>query len=306
MIKNKYQNIPDFRQIRTFLAVAEAMSFRGAAEKLHIAQPALSRQIAQLEESIGCALFDRSKRRIQLTRAGQYLYQALPKTLDLLYDTLELTHKVAMGQYVKLRFGYSSAAMSSFLPDILKTLHETISGCEFRFSENTSDELIGDVIAGRLDAAFILYRPNNPLLKTIPIKADRTGLILPEHHPLAEKRIVDLEDLQEETLILFPRKTNPVMYDEIIFYCKQAGFSPHAIIETAPRSTAIGLVAAGQGIATIADSLKHTCVRGTTYRPLQQPTPMINYSCIVRKDTVGVWLDFLVDYIHEHLFDDKV
>lgn len=283
------------------MTIAEELSFRKAADKLHIAQPALSRQIAQLEEALECQLFDRQKRRIRLTAAGEFLYYKLPKLINQLHETAHQTQKIATGKSAILKFGYSSAAMSCFLPSVIQEIQNNIEDCEFKFVEETSDELIGGVISERLDAAFILYRPDNPLLRTIPIRADQTGIILPDTHPLTRKKRVALKELKNEIFILFPRITNPVMYDEIISYCHQAGFSPKAIIETAPRSTAIGLVAAGQGIATIAASLKHTCVKGTTFRPLVQPGPMINYSCITTFDRSGQWLDVLNKYIQREL-----
>lgn len=301
MISNSYQFRFELRHLRTFMAISEELSFRKAADKLHIAQPALSRQIAQLEEALECQLFDRQKRRIRLTAAGEFLYHKLPKLINQLHETTHQAHNIATGQSAILKFGYSSAAMSCFLPSVIQEIQKNLDDCEFKFSEETSDELISGVISERLDAAFILYRPDNPLLRTVPIKADQTGVILPDGHPLTRKKRVAIKELKNETLILFPRTTNPVMYDEIISYCHLAGFSPKAIIETAPRSTAIGLVAAGQGIATIAQSLNHTCVRGTTFRPLVQPAPMINYSCITSSLRTGKWLDVLNKFIKNNL-----
>lgn len=283
------------------MAIVEERGFRKASVKLHIAQPALSRKIAQLEDAVGCLLFNREKRQITLTPAGEYLYRKLPMALGQLAEAVHETQLVATGRAASLRFGFSSAAMSAFLPAIIRHIQTNLAHCEFSFVEATSDELIGGVVSNRLDAAFILYRPNHDLLHTIPIKSDRTGLILPDDHPLTRRKRIAIKDLENERLILFPRKTNPVMYDDIIACCQQAGFSPTNIIETAPRSTAIGLVAAGQGIATIAESLKHTCVTGTTFRPLVQPAPVINYSCIVRKETEGEWLFLLRRYIRERL-----
>lgn len=301
MMPNSYQFGFELRHLRSFMAIAQALSFRKAAEKLHVAQPALSRQMAQLEEAIGYPLFDRQKRRIKLTAAGVLFYDKLPKLFNELAETIHQVQQVASGQSVTLKLGYSSAAMSCFVPSIIQEIQSNIEDCEFRFVEETSDELIDGVISERLDAAFILCRPDNVLLRTVPIKADQTGVVLPDAHPLAKKKRVALQALKDETLILYPRVTNPIMYDEIISCCHQAGFSPKAIIETAPRSTAIGLVAAGQGVATIAASLKHTCVKGTTFRPLVQPAPMINYSCITRADRTGKWLDVLISFIQREL-----
>lgn len=301
MIPNLYQFNFDLRHLRSFFVIAQSLSFRKAAEQLHIAQPALSRQIAQLEEALTCQLFDRQKRQIKLTDAGQFLFDSLPSFFENLHNISDRTTAIANGKVNKLRFGFSSAAMSSFLPSIIKLLHEQLDDCEFEFVEKTSDELIQAVIAENLDAAFILHRPDNLLLNTIPIKAGNAGVVLSESHPLTKKPEVEFSDLTDETLILFPRKTNPSMYDSIISHCQKAGFSPKKIIETAPRSTAIALVAAGQGIATIAESLKNTCVNGTTYRPLKQPAPMINYSCITQVERSGRWLDVLNNFIRTEL-----
>lgn len=301
MMPARYHLKYDLRQLRAFLAIAERLSFRRAAEDLHIAQPALSRQIAQLETALECKLFNREKQRIRLTAAGEYLYRELPAILDKLQATTAQALKVASGQTVSLRIGYSGAAMSSFLPAVIRQIRQELSDCEFEFVEETSDKLIEGVISRRLDAAFILYRPENPLLKTLPIRSEPVGLILPDDHPLAKRKKVPLKALKDETLILFPRSMNPVMYDEIIAACQDAGFSPREIREVAPRSIAIGLVAAGAGVATIASSLQHTCVKGTCYRPLASPAPRIRFSCITRAGQTGEWLDLLNDIIRRDL-----
>ncbi|MEX2516747.1 MAG: LysR family transcriptional regulator [Gammaproteobacteria bacterium] len=291
----------DLRQLRSFLVIAERLSFRRAAEELHIAQPALSRQIAQLESALGYKLFSREKRRTSLTHAGNHLLKELPPVLEKLQQTLEQTGKVAAGHTVSLKLGYSGAAMSSFLPIIVRKIHGQLSNCDFDFVEETSDKLIEGVISSRLDAGFILYRPENPLLNVQPIRSEPVGVILPDNHSLASRKQVPLGKLKNETLIMFPRRMNPVLYDEIIAACHKAGFSPKAIREVAPRSVAIGLVAAGAGIATIASSLQHTCVRGTCYKPLAPPAPSICFSCITRTGQSGEWVNLLSEIIQREL-----
>lgn len=296
-----YQSKFGLRHLRSFMVIADQLSFRKAASLLHIAQPALSRQISQLESSLECELFDRQKRQIQLTEAGAFLYKKTPALFDQLQNILEQTHNVGSGRISSLRFGYSGAAMSSFLPAVIREIRNTLDQCEFHFFEKTSDQLILDVLHEKIDAAFILYHPENPLLNLIPIRSERMGIILPDGHPLTSKKEVSLKELKNETLILFPRKMNPIMYDEIIAHCHRAGFSPREIRETAPRSTAIGLVAAGEGVATIAESYAHTCVRGTVYRPLKQPGPMIQFCCITHAERDGEWLNILKNIIQRDL-----
>lgn len=298
---NIYHKNYELRQLRAFITIAEKLSFRAAAEEMHIAQPALSRRIAQLESALGCRLFNRGKRRTRLTPAGEYLLGELPAILAKLHQAAEQTGKVAAGYTVSLKLGYTAAAMSSFLPIVVRKMHQELGECEFEFTEETSDRLMAGVIAGRLDAGFILYRPENPLLNVQPIRSEPIGVILPDDHPLAALEEVPLEKLNSETLILFPRTMNPAMYDEIIASCHQAGFSPKGIREVAPRSIAIGLVAAGAGIATIAASLRHTCVGGTCYRPLTPPAPQIHFSCITGVNREGEWLTLLNDIIRQEL-----
>lgn len=106
-------------------------------------------------------------------------------------------------------------------------------------------------------------------------------------------------------LQFFPRSSNPVMYDDILGYCHNAGFSPKGIIETAPRSTAIGLVNARQGVATIAESLKQSRITGTAYRPLKGKGPKFDYSAITHKDVSGRWIELLKIYIADALSVNK-
>lgn len=294
---SRYQLAYQLRHLATFQTIAEEQSFRRAAERLHIAQPALSRQIAQLEEALECSLFHREARRIRLTKAGEFLYRESVKTLQSLESIADQTRNVAQGRTALLRLGYSSAAMSSFLPSVIRSIRSGLEQADFSFVEKTSDHLIAAVIRGQLDAAFILHRPENPLLRMIPIRSEPVGIILPDNHPLAAHDSLSLESLRDETFILFPRQTNPVMYDEILAACREQGFSPTRVREVAPRSIAVGLVAAGAGIATIADSLQHSCVNGTCYRPLTEPGPRIRFSCITALETGGEWLDLLGDIL---------
>lgn len=296
-----YQFKYELRHLRTFLVIADLLSFRKAAEQLHIAQPALTRQIQQLEEALDCILFDRKKRSIKLTEAGQNFYEKLPLLFDQLEALTEQTRKIASGEISALRIGFSGAAMSSFLPSIIKEMRKSLEHCEFDFVEKTSDQQILDIKNDKLDAAFILFHPDDSELNVIPIRPEKIGLVLPEDHPLTAKKTVSLKALEKEKIILFPRHMNPVMYDEIIAHCHKAGFSPNVVREAAPRANAVCLVAANEGIATIAESYAHSCVQGTTYRPIKQPGPMIRFSCVVKAERDEEWLRVLKNIIKNKL-----
>lgn len=296
-MSERYRFNFELRHLRSFLVIAEQLSFRKAAEQLHIAQPALTRQIQQLEEALSCQLFDRKERRIKLTKAGENLYQEIPSVLKQLTSISERTRKISTGEVSALRIGYSGAAMSSFLPEIISGLREMLEQCELDFFEKTSDQQLLDIKNDNLDIAFLLFQPDDKSVINIPIRPEKIGLVLANSHPLTSKKNITLSDLKKEKIILFPRHMNPIMYDEIIAHCHQAGFSPNIIKEAAPRSNAIGLVAAGIGIATIAESYAHSCVKGTTYRPIKQPGPMIDFCCVVKAGREEVWLKSLKQLI---------
>ena len=286
LIARSYQFKYDLKQLRSFLAVAEKLSFRGAAESLFISQPALSKHIAQLETALDCKLFVRDKNKVLLTKAGEALYSNLPTVLEQLYQTTSLL-TVEDIQEQTIKIGYTCAAMASFFPHLIRDVRQELPACEFEFSEAMTDKLIDDVSQQQLDGAFIMSRPDEPQLKCLDIRPEPLGLMVPDNHFLASLNVVLLSALAKETLILFPRKMNPMLYDEIIGHCEAAGFVPRKIIEAQSGHAAIGFVAAGAGIAFIARSMATACLKGTCFKPLSPPVPQIHYSFITHQRARG-------------------
>ncbi len=300
LIARSYQFKFDLKQLRSFLAVAEKLSFRGAAEAVFISQPALSKHIAQLEAALDCQLFVRDKNSVVLTKAGEALYATLPMVLEQLHQTTSLL-KTQDNSADAIKIGYTCAAMASFFPRLIRDIRQELPTYEFEFSEAMTDKLISDVIEHNLDGAFIMSRPEDPQLHRLDIRPEPLGLMVPDNHFLAAINVVPLSALAKEALILFPRKMNPMLYDEIISHCQGAGFQPHKIIEAQSGHAAIGFVAAGAGIAFIARSMATACLKGTCFRPLSPPLPQIHYSFITHHRAAGLWLSVFEQQIHETL-----
>ena len=300
LIARSYQFKFDLKQLRSFLAVAEKLSFRGAAEALFISQPALSKHIAQLEAALDCQLFVRDKNTVVLTKAGEALYATLPMVLEQLHQTTSIL-RTRDNKTDTIKIGYTCAAMASFFPGLIRDIRQELPTCEFEFSEAMTDKLIGDVIERNLDGAFIMSRPEDPQLNRIDIRPEPLGLMVPDNHFLAAMNVVPLSALAKEVLILFPRIMNPMLYDEIIRHCGAAGFQPQKIIEAQSGHAAIGFVAAGAGIAFIADSMATACLKGTCFRPLSPPSPQIHYSFISHQRAGGKWLSVFEQQIQETL-----
>lgn len=302
LIARRYQFKYDLKQLRSFLAVAEKLSFRGAAEALFISQPALSKHIAKLEEALDCILFIREKNKVFLTPAGAELYKDLPRLLEALHQS---TSSLREKSEQTIKIGYTCAAMASFFPTLIRKIRQELPNYEFDFTEAVSNKLIDDVIQQQLDGAFIMSRPHESSLKRQDIRAESLGLMVPDNHFLARKKVVQLSALAKETLILFPKEMNPMLYDTIIRHCQAAGFIPSKIIEAQSGHAAIGFVAAGAGIAFIARSMATACLNGTCFRPLNSPAPKIHYSFITHQSNQNNWLNVFEQQIYETLSPER-
>lgn len=263
----RYQHGPELRHLYTFLAVAERLSFRQAAEALHVAQPAISRTIRELEQRIDATLFDRDRGGVRLTPAGQVLFDELPTRLQAIDTLLDRTRAEAQTQ--PFRLGYSPAASETYVQPWLAQRSTTQ---RVVFHEGRSSELVASLRAGDLDACIVLYAPEDATgILITDLGREPLGVCLPSAHPLAATDTVTLSDLATTPLILFERGLNPPLYDRIITACTQAGYTPTIAHEVSPRSTAIMLVLAGEGLCTLTESLAPLCVPGTTWRPIHPP-----------------------------------
>jgi DNA-binding transcriptional LysR family regulator len=271
----------EFRHLRSFQAVADHLNFHRAAAALHLTQPALSRQIKQLEEAVGCPLFLRDTKSVQLTAAGSYLQRHAAALLDSASRLLKETREAAEGKRGTLALGYTEAVMASFLPEVLRNLRTGQPGLALHLDQGHSERLEREVALGRLDAALVSLPPVAKGLHCTPIASEAIGAVLPDRHPHARsKRPLSLAALAEEPFILFPYRDNPRLYTDILAACSQSGFTPRNIVEADTRILAVNMVAAGLGIALLSEHLAHYCGKGTVFKSLKPPRPRIQFYLI--------------------------
>lgn len=270
----------ELRQLKSFLTVAETLNFHRAAQRLSISQPALTRQIQQLEDSLNAQLFTRDKRRVELTPSGSYL-QRRGTELIAFADRIkgEVRQAWKAGEET-LSLGYTEAIMASFLPGVLGKLKQAHPSANLRLSSGHSDFLEREVATGRLDAALVSLPSDRPELDCTEVATERMGLVLPEDHPLARQKQVSLKSFREETFILFSYADNPRLYTDILLACQQSGFTPRHIEESDSRILAVNMVVAGLGVALLSEKLAHYCREGAVFRPLTQPRPHIHFYLI--------------------------
>jgi len=263
-----YQKGLELHHLQSFMAVAHELSFRRAAQELHLAQPALSRHIQQLEHIVGYRLFDRDTRGTRLTEPGLALADGLKPVLAELGQTLRRAEEAAEGRRGRLRVVYSIAAISSYLPEVLQAFRQRRPEVRLELQELESAEQHAAVLAGRVDCAFtIMEPPARPELKVIPLFREQIGVVVPRDHAAARLERVKPQMLAGLDYISFPRHFNPRLYDSVLAFFHREDFNPALGPVAINRINAMGQVITGSGFTTINAASAHLGGPGTAFRP---------------------------------------
>jgi DNA-binding transcriptional LysR family regulator len=272
------------RRLRYFIAVAEEMHFGRAARRLNVAQPALSRQIAQLEAALAAPLFDRARSQIKMTQAAEVL---LPYAKDILrrIDQAALAaRRAAQGGTGLLNIGFVGSATYSILPDILKAYRSAYPKVEVMLHAMNTSELRQALVERGIDAAFARPSIRDSEIVNETILTEPLIVALPDDDPLAKEASVPLDALRQRAFVLYPRHPRPSFADRIIDICKASGFVPAVAQETMELQTALGLVAVGVGVSLVPASVERSHRHGVAYRPLASPAPTTDLSLSFRRD----------------------
>lgn len=269
----EYQFPFELRHLIYFREVARHLHFRKAAESLAIAQPALSRQVAQLEQALGTRLLNRSSRRVELTPAGAALVERIEPVLSTLSRFPAELAAVAEGRVGRLRVGFTGLAMATVLPDIVREFHRGFPGIRLELSESPSSAQLAALQAGEIDCGFFHPDAPSPGIETKLLLRERNGVLLPADHPLRDKRSLRLRDLDATPFVLFPRAHNPGYYDRILAAFAASGVAPRIAEEVWPKSNSVGLVRAGVGATFSCPSEARHLMEGVVFRKLTGPAP---------------------------------
>jgi DNA-binding transcriptional LysR family regulator len=257
----------DARLWRAFTAVAEELHYGRAAERLHITQPALSRQIRDLERALGVTLFDRTSRRVALSRAGQALLGQARRALAESDRAVRLARLAAHGDWGELTIAVLPAASLALLPAIIRAYRDSHPAIGVTITERFDDEQLAALTAGRIDAGFLRTAAAPPGIRLETLLTEPVLAGLPADHRLARHDRLALSELAGEPFVFFPRHRSVLAYDEFIASCRAAGFSP-AIVQEASGIAALGLVAAGLGVTVVAASYRALSLEGVRFVPV--------------------------------------
>ncbi|MEX0291527.1 MAG: LysR family transcriptional regulator [Flavobacteriaceae bacterium] len=247
----------ELRHYHYFLAVAEELHFRKAAEKLFISQPGLSRQIKQMEAILDTPLFIRSKKRVSLTTAGKYL----KGEVEFIFNHLDLTKKqlklIAQGSLGELRIGFLGSAMQGVIPDLLLALNKNAPGINTSLEELSNNAQINAILKDKLDIAFVRLARVPTALAIREVFEDTFSMVLPEDHSIDNTNFRGMHQFSEEQFILFSQEYSPLYYDTVMSICEDGGFTPKVSHKSVHAQTIFKLVENKLGIAIVPTALQH-------------------------------------------------
>ena len=247
----------DLRHLRYFQAVAEELSFSRAARRLRVAQPALSRAVKQLEHALGVEVLERTRHHVRLTPAGKVLLRETTSLLQHIEESMQRVRRTAAGEEGELRLGYIGPPTQPFLGRLLRDYRQRYPLVSIHLEERTPERVWEMVARGRLSAA--LTRPvlaHEALgLRTIVLREERLGLVVPAGHPFAGRKVIPWTALAREPLVVLARREGMGLHDAVIAGCRQAGVTPRLAHTPSLIGTVMSYVEAGAGIGVVTESV---------------------------------------------------
>ncbi len=263
----------ELRQLRYFVVVAEELHFTRAAARIGMAQPPLSQQIQKLERELGVQLFRRSRRKVELTAAGEVFLDGARRALGAAGRAVDDARRAGRGEIGRLAIGFVGSAVVEVLPEIVGQYHARYPDVELVLRQQSTAKQVDMLLRGELQAGLVRPPVHDPTIVTETVLRERLVVALPETHRLAERDVIDLADLARESFILFPRSHGPGSHDRIVRMCLDAGFSPRIGQEAVEMHVIAGLVAAGLGVSIVPASVRWLRREGVRYLPIAGETP---------------------------------
>ncbi|WP_407530105.1 LysR family transcriptional regulator [Methylobacterium oryzisoli] len=289
----------NLRRLRAFLALADELNFRRAAERVAVTQPALSQQIKELEDELGATLFERDRRHVGLTRAGEALLGPVREAMDRLDAAFADVRRLGLATDRTLRLGYVEYMNLPFLAGSLRLMRERYPGIVIEPHELYSAAVVSALAERRIDLGFAFAPLDHPDLALRPLVTGCWMLVLPADHRLAALSPVAVAELAGERLILFARHLNPPLHDALMVNLASAGPEPNVVYRTAQGQLGPSLVAEGVGLFVVASYILRELPTGLVARPLAGFDNRLPLAAVWRGDhrtpAVRAFLDVLAE-----------
>lgn len=289
----------ELRQLKYFIATAEELHFRKAAERVHVAQPALSQAIHQLEEEIGTLLFERNNRNVALTAAGKVFYARARVMADNACMAAREARGVGRGDAGTVAIGFISTAAMKVLPATLRHFKEVIPAAQLELLELGPGEQMEELARGHLDIGLTISEVLDEGFRVLELYREPLIAALPETPAFAAMDRVNLGDLAEQTIITPSRHPRRGYYETVADAYRKAGVRPANIQCVRMIQTGLMLVGASLGIMLVPESFKAIQIKGVIYRPMADPQTEIAVSAVWRSDNVSPLLHKFVSELGE-------
>lgn len=281
----------ELRHIRCFVAVAEELHFGRAAERLRMAQPPLSQHIQRLEEELGVRLFDRSTRRVTLTRPGEAFLHRARQVLEATDRATNEARRVDRGELGALAIGYMSSATLPTITELLKRFHHEYPHVLLDCVQMNVSEQFHAVAEGRIDAGFVdtfnssgVFNLQDVTLHAAPLWRRKLVAVVPRAHPLASRATIGVAELANDPFVIMARHPAAGLHDCVIQLCRNAGFSPGVRQEVEQLPVVLTMVAVGLGVALVPASVIRPDHPHLAFIPLED-TAYLDIAMIWRPDS---------------------
>jgi DNA-binding transcriptional LysR family regulator len=280
----------ELRHLRYFVAVGEEQHYGRAASRLRVAQPALSRQIQDLEEEVGFKLFDRLPRGVKLSAAGKLFLQDARRILQEVNEAAGRAGRVARGLSGTLHVGFAeNASWRGVVPDSFRRFREQHPDAELQLQPAASLEQLEAIRSGRLDAAFVNFMPkSDPELDQLPVAIQHVELAAPKRHAVTKLKKLRLRDLADLPFVWFPRWASPAFYDRLMHECHRGGLkSPRIVQEGLNEATILSLVSNGLGLGWVLGTARWRCPESVVILPVLDLNMPLTLALVWRKNNTS-------------------
>src|SRR6201993_767970 len=288
----------ELRHLRYFVAIGEEQHYGRAARRLHVAQPALSRQIQYLEEELGFKLFERLPRGVKLSAAGKLFLEDARRVLQELSEATVRAGRVASGRSGTLRVGFTeNASWRGVVPDSFRRFGERQPDAELQLQPDASLAQLDAIRSGRLDAGFVNFMPkSDPELDQLLVAIQHVELAAPRRHPLTRLKKLRLRDLTDASFVWFPRWPSPAFYDRMMHECYRGGLkSPRIVQEGLNEATILSLVSSGLGVGWVLGTARWRCPETVVVLPVIDLNMPLSLALAWRRDNTSSLLANFVD-----------
>ena len=284
----------DLRRLQYFIAVAQERNFTRAAERLHVAQPALSRQVRLLEQELGVELLHRTTHEFELTEAGEFLLERGPGLLSAADELWRSARTYGTGERGQVVVAYGASASYETAPRLLHALAESHPAIAITTAVKSTGEIVAGVSDGSIDLGLVRCPPHEVGLDARTIRHEPQGLVLRRDHRLSSSTGVSLVELADETLLLHPREANPGHYDAVLDLCREQDVEPRVMLRTLTFDLTYGPILRGEAVAIIGESSRLDLPEELCWLPLS-PAVSFEVSLLARSHSRSPAVDRMLD-----------